>query len=124
MPKNLFVIATMNTADRSLAVVDFALRRRFAWYDLKPITINSEDFFDQDFMAFKEIFDWYANSDELSLQPGQGYFIASDEIAMKNRITYELYPLVQEYLKEGLLLSGKEEFNRYFLQRINKPLFQ
>lgn len=124
MPKNLFVIATMNTADRSLAVVDFALRRRFAWYDLKPITINSEDFFDQDFMAFKEIFDWYANSDELSLQPGQGYFIAPDEIAMKNRITYELYPLVQEYLKEGLLLSGKEEFNRYFLQRINKPLFQ
>ena len=36
IPDNLLVIATMNTADRSLAVVDFALRRRFAWYTLKP----------------------------------------------------------------------------------------
>ena len=36
LPDNLYVIATMNTADRSLAVVDFALRRRFAWYTLYP----------------------------------------------------------------------------------------
>ncbi len=34
LPDNLYVIATMNTADRSLAVVDFALRRRFTWYTL------------------------------------------------------------------------------------------
>ncbi|WP_211490778.1 McrB family protein [Francisella philomiragia] len=40
LPDNFFVIATMNTADRSLAVVDFALRRRFAWYSMKPKSIN------------------------------------------------------------------------------------
>lgn len=124
LPDNFFVIATMNTADRSLAVVDFALRRRFAWYMLKPQTIFREDFYKDDFKAIQEIFDWFANSNELSLQPGQGYFIASSEEEMKNRIKYEIYPLIREYLQEGLLTSAKEEFNNYFKRRINLSLFE
>lgn len=124
LPTNFNVIATMNTADRSLAVVDFALRRRFAWYTLKPKTINSKQFYKEDFSRIQEIFDWYATSNELALQPGQGYFIASSDEEMKNRIKYEIFPLIKEYLQEGLVRNAKEEFNTYFLNRINQSLFE
>lgn len=124
LPDNFFVIATMNTADRSLAVVDFALRRRFAWYTLKPKAIKSKQFFNEDFSRMQEIFDWYASSTELNLQPGQGYFIADSEDEMKNRIRYEIFPLIKEYLQEGLLRNAKEEFNNYFSTRINLSLFE
>lgn len=130
LPDNFFVIATMNTADRSLAVVDFALRRRFAWYTLKPKAIlpgelqSPSKFFGDDFSRIQEIFDWYSSSMELNLQPGQGYFIADTEDELKNRIRYEIFPLIKEYLQEGLLRNAKEEFNNYFSTRINQSLFE
>ncbi|MEB0030676.1 AAA family ATPase [Undibacterium sp. RTI2.1] len=124
IPSNLYVIATMNTADRSLAVVDFALRRRFAWYDLKPQAISSKEFHGKHFAKFEEIFNWYASSTELALQPGQGYFLAQNEDEMKNRIRYELFQLMREYLQEGLLSNAKEELNSYFVAEIGQALFE
>lgn len=127
IPSNYYVICTMNTADRSLAVVDFALRRRFAWYTLKPKDIEiigERQFFRDDFREFSRIFNLYASSDELSLQPGQAYFIAKTEEEMKDRIKYELLPLIREYLAEGLLSNSKDEFSKYFYDRVGEVLFE
>ncbi len=124
IPKNFYVIGTMNTADRSLAVVDFALRRRFAWYTLKPRILETKAFFKDDFLTFQEIFYWYASSEELNLQPGHAYFIANSKEEMTQRIRYELFPLIREYLLEGIMLKAKEDFNEYFSDRIKDTLFK
>lgn len=124
LPENLYVIATMNTSDRSLAVVDFALRRRFSWYTMVPHILDISDFHANDFSEFETIFNWYATTDELSLQPGHAYFIASTKEEMDDRIKYELMPLIKEYLREGYLQNAKEAFNSYFVNRIQKTLFE
>lgn len=122
LPDNLHVIATMNTADRSLAVVDFALRRRFAWYTLRPHILDS-DLFDKDtFNRIADIFYQYASDEELNLQPGQSYF--TDKKNMKDRLIYELMPLIKEYLAEGYLLRAKDEFCAFFLDKTDKMMYE
>ncbi len=130
LPDNLHVIATMNTADRSLAVVDFALRRRFAWYTLRPHEItpgSGKKFMEGSYKKIADIFFQYATDDELNLQPGQSYFIVgtvkSDE-EMKERMIYELMPLIKEYLAEGYLLKAKDAFCDLFLKETGKLMYE
>lgn len=122
LPENLHVIATMNTADRSLAVVDFALRRRFAWYTLRPHVLPGRDFDKKMFQKFADIFFEYATDDELNLQPGQSYF--NDKANMKDRMIYELMPLIKEYLAEGYMLKAKDAFCDLFLKETGKLMYE
>lgn len=132
LPDNLYVIATMNTADRSLAVVDFALRRRFTWLTLKPHKIannpsNNTVFREEEYNDFEGLFEKYATDDELNLQPGQSYFIVDisnpDEL-IKSRLKYELLPLIKEYLNEGYLQKAKDEFTKYFINKIDVLMYE
>ena len=129
LPDNFCVIATMNTADRSLAVVDFALRRRFAWYTVFPHEITADPgqyFCKNEFNAIADIFERYASDEELNLQPGHAYFIVSDDdhAEMDNRLKYEVLPLIKEYLLDGLLSRAKDDFVNYFRKRINEEMYQ
>ena len=132
LPKNLYVIATMNTADRSLAVVDFALRRRFTWLTLRPHKVefdpnSHKEFHEEDFECISSIFEKYATDNELNLQPGHSYFITdadSAEELMKDRLRYELMPLIKEYLNEGYLSEARDEFSNYFYQRIGVNMYE
>lgn len=124
IPENLHVIATMNTADRSLAVVDFALRRRFAWYTLRPHEIKDKNFKKEIFKTFSDIFFDYATDEELNLQPGQSYFLAVNDDIMKERLIYELMPLIKEYLAEGYMLKAKDEFGELFQKLTGKLLYE
>ena len=131
LPSNLYVIATMNTADRSLAVVDFALRRRFAWYTLYPHSIEEADpgqvFCFQEFSEIASIFERYATDEELNLQPGHAYFIVSEDNPdneIKTRLRYEVMPLIKEYLMDGMLSRAKDNFVNYFRDKIGEEMFR
>lgn len=130
LPKNLDVIATMNTADRSIAVVDFALRRRFSWYTIRPqeiIPSENQVFHKTLFNRFCEIFAMYATDEELNLQPGPSYFLTQKDKAeeiMTERMVYELMPLIKEYLSEGLMSKAADSFSQLFYEYTNRYLFE
>lgn len=136
LPSNLYVIATMNTADKSLAVVDFALRRRFSWYTLYPRELKDKDLVDKHFnkKLFAEIntlFESYATDEELNLQPGHSYFITQEQEKkdglndeMKRRLIYEIMPLMKEYFAEGYLLEARNEFAQLYYSYTNEYMYK
>lgn len=107
LPESLYVLGTMNTADRSIASIDLAIRRRFAFVTVPPdrsaIGRNAPPealtFYDELADAFVE----HAAEDALDLLPGQAYFLAGDVPALHSRVKHELLPLLDDYLRQGLL---------------------
>lgn len=110
VPKNLYIIGMMNTADRSLAMIDYALRRRFSFVDMAPG-------FDTD--GFKEYMNSKGSSTMKALVEevkqlnvdikeklgkgfciGHSYFVFDEpcsDALLKNIVNYDILPMLAEY---------------------------
>lgn len=114
VPDNVYIIGMMNTADRSLAMLDYALRRRFAFFDLKP-GFSSEGFkayrAELDNRKFDSLIQCVGTlngviSADESL--GEGFCIGHsyfcnlspeevDDAKLSEIVEYELIPMLKEY---------------------------
>ena len=109
LPPNLYIIGTMNTADRSVRHIDYAIRRRFAFVNILPKDLTNE-LGDQ----FKsELFDKVTNLFNTNLSPefkkeevqlGHSYFITKNT-PIDIRWEYEIKPILLEYTKDGILVG-------------------
>ena len=112
VPPNVYIIGMMNTADRSLALIDYALRRRFAFYEMEP-AFSSEGFRNYQTTIQNSKFDVLIKivedlnkeiSEDTSLgkgfRIGHSYFCTSDIVNdswLSDVVEYELLPLLNEY---------------------------
>lgn len=117
IPPNVFVIGTMNTADRSISLVDYALRRRFAFHDLRP-GFETDAFAahlskcSRSAALIARVREKLAElnreiaADSRNLGPGyeigHSYFCGTDLVSEPERwfedvVTYEIEPLLREY---------------------------
>nr|WP_314476064.1 AAA family ATPase [uncultured Prevotella sp.] len=134
IPNNVYLIATMNTADRSLGSLDYAIRRRFAFIAKKPFGLDvdgfDEDLFEKVSSLFVKNFDEYKESgwdQTMKLEPadtlsdeykpedvwiGHSYFLMQDEEGednTSNRLLYEIIPLLEEYVRDGVLTAEAQD---------------
>ena len=125
IPSNMYIVGTMNTADKSIGDIDYAIRRRFLFFkmlpDLKVVVSSVMNSCPEEDLAtshevmlyclVQELFDKCLNSaeyDKEDVQIGHTYFIrnhlaekAQEHIKMK--FLYQIVPILNEYIKDGVL---------------------
>jgi len=117
LPPNLHILGTMNSADRSIAIVDVAVRRRFAfvplWPSMQVVEEHGCQLTQKAFRDLLSIFVEHASEDALSLVPGHSYFLAKDEAAARINLRTNLAPLLAEYLAQGYVTGFAESIRSY-----------
>lgn len=112
VPRNIYIVGLMNTADRSIAMIDYALRRRFVFFDMKP-GFESDGF--KEYMrsfgnpAFESLINCVKDLNKAITEDpslgggfcvGHSYFSnlkSVDNEMLSNIVEYEMVPLLQEY---------------------------
>lgn len=112
VPKNLYIIGMMNTADRSLAMIDYALRRRFSFFNIEP-GFESEGFMKYEKEINNEVFSSLVSkvielNKEISLDSslgkgfciGHSYFCGQKECSeewLHSIVDFDILPMLSEY---------------------------
>lgn len=125
VPPNIYLIGTMNTTDRSVGTIDYAVRRRFAFITLKSEKSAIEKFYDnvpggtdaalknkalELFSSVKHFIEENKIEEDFDdLMPGHSYFMAKSDTELEQKFTYEVLPLLYEYHKDGLLKAIFDE---------------
>ncbi len=134
VPDNLYIIGTMNTADRSIGYIDYALRRRFAFISIKADKLAIENYYDNInknsdckdkainlFNKVKELIKENINeefeADDIMI--GHSYFMAQDFEELQNKLEYEIKPLLLEYFKDGILKLNKDKDLKDTINNLN-----
>lgn len=110
IPSNLLIIGTMNSVDRSIAIVDYALRRRFNFIEFLPKSEILRNWFDENEVDddFKDKALQFYNSLNTKIrdnqrlgkhyQVGHTYFFVKNSQDMTMRWKYKILPLIEEYV--------------------------
>ena len=120
LPDNLYIIGTMNTADKSIGGIDYAIRRRFLFFEQLPdenvikeyksdrgteqVALNEKAC--KLFTQVKRIFEEDYLSPEYrreDVQIGHTYFLVDSEDKLKRRFEYQIIPVLKEYYKDGII---------------------
>lgn len=111
VPENLYIIGMMNTADRSLAMIDYALRRRFSFFTMHPgldtagfkaeISRHDDKRIEKVVEVIRQLNSTIANDDSLGegFCIGHSYFCNHDTSAdwIENVVRYDICPMLEEY---------------------------
>lgn len=125
VPSNLYIIGTMNTTDRSVGHIDYAIRRRFAFYTLTANKDAIISYYDTSkeiesgtreiaLDLFEKTYDFVNThlSPEFDIEDimiGHSYFMAKGKSNLKMKLEYEIIPLLKEYEKDGIITLRPEE---------------
>ncbi len=122
LPPNLYVIGTMNTADRSVGHIDYAIRRRFAFVPILPsdsvidkVITNNATLLMQAKRLYQKVAAFFSPAllmgdfKQEDVQLGHSYFLAKTKEELELKLEYEIKPLLREYLKDGVLKSVRRD---------------
>lgn len=135
VPQNVYILGTMNTADRSIALLDTALRRRFKFVEMPPQVSVLEDIYVEDINISKMLEVLNRRISVLLDRDhtiGHSYFLSLKETNSLDNLSrifkFDILPLLQEYFyddyeKIALILGDnqKEDPNKRFIQLLELP---
>lgn len=107
VPSNLYIIGTMNTADKSIALLDIALRRRFEFIPMYP-KYNEDGVEVKDEKILRSINDLIIKEKGHDFQIGHSYFMHSNEdpYDLEKRMNLKVIPLMLEYFMNDFKAVG------------------